>query len=39
MNSYLRKLVEGQNLTEQEMYEAGLALLSEDILESEIAAF
>lgn len=39
MNSYLRKLVESQNLTEQEMYEAGLALLSEDILESEIAAF
>ncbi|PFE03348.1 anthranilate phosphoribosyltransferase [Bacillus cereus] len=39
MNSYLRKLVERQNLTEQEMYEAGLALLSEDILESEIAAF
>ncbi|WP_144561714.1 anthranilate phosphoribosyltransferase [Bacillus mycoides] len=39
MNSYLRKLVDGQHLTEQEMYEAGLALLSEDILESEIAAF
>ncbi|PEB52858.1 anthranilate phosphoribosyltransferase [Bacillus pseudomycoides] len=39
MNHYLRKLVEGQNLTEQEMYTAGLLLLSEDILESEIAAF
>ncbi|PGZ97690.1 anthranilate phosphoribosyltransferase [Bacillus pseudomycoides] len=39
MNSYLRKLVERQNLTEHEMYEAGIALLSEEILESEIAAF
>lgn len=39
MNRYLRKLVEGQDLTEYEMYEAGLALLGEDILESEIAAF
>ncbi|PEZ02266.1 anthranilate phosphoribosyltransferase [Bacillus sp. AFS018417] len=39
MNSYLRKLVERQDLTEHEMYEAGIALLSEDILESEIAAF
>ncbi|KEK22221.1 anthranilate phosphoribosyltransferase [Bacillus gaemokensis] len=39
MNKYLRKLVDGQNLTEQEMHEAGLLLLSEDILESEIAAF
>ncbi|MGG2066634.1 anthranilate phosphoribosyltransferase [Bacillus sp. S14(2024)] len=39
MNCYLRKLVERQNLTEHEMYEAGIALLSEDILESEIAAF
>ncbi|MFD0772280.1 anthranilate phosphoribosyltransferase [Bacillus sp. CGMCC 1.60114] len=39
MNRYLRKLVERQNLTEHEMYEAGIALLSEDILESEIAAF
>ncbi|MFI8705799.1 anthranilate phosphoribosyltransferase [Bacillus sp. NPDC077411] len=39
MNSYLRKLVEGQDLTEHEMYEAGISLLNEDILESEIAAF
>ncbi|MGF9962864.1 anthranilate phosphoribosyltransferase [Bacillus rhizoplanae] len=39
MNRYLRKLVERQSLTEHEMYEAGIALLSEDILESEIAAF
>lgn len=39
MNRYLRKLVERQNLTEHEMYEAGIALLSDDILESEIAAF
>ncbi|ENQ3079575.1 anthranilate phosphoribosyltransferase [Bacillus cereus] len=39
MNGYLRKLVERQDLTEQEMYEAGISLLSEDILESEIAAF
>ncbi|MGG0277642.1 anthranilate phosphoribosyltransferase [Bacillus rhizoplanae] len=39
MNRYLRKLVERQDLTEHEMYEAGIALLSEDILESEIAAF
>ena len=38
MNNYLRKLVEGQHLTEEEMYKAGL-LLSENILESEIAAF
>ena len=39
MNSYLRKLVEGQHLTEEEMYEAGLLLLSDNILESEVAAF
>lgn len=39
MNNYLRKLVEGQHLTEEEMYKAGLLLLSENILESEIAAF
>ncbi|EMA6342252.1 anthranilate phosphoribosyltransferase [Bacillus cytotoxicus] len=39
MNDYLRKLIEGVNLTEQEMYEAGLSLLSEDRLESEIVAF
>ncbi|WP_459500791.1 anthranilate phosphoribosyltransferase [Bacillus sp. C1] len=39
MNHYLRKLVDGQNLTEQEMYKAGLVLLHEDTLESEIAAF
>ena len=36
MNNYLRKLVEGQHLTEEEMYKAGLLLLSENILESEI---
>lgn len=39
MNNYLRKLVEGQHLTEEEMYKAGLLLLSENILESEIANF
>lgn len=39
MNNYLRKLVEGQHLTEEEMYKAGLLLLNENILESEIAAF
>lgn len=39
MNSYLRKLVEGKHLTEEEMYRAGLLLLNENILESEIAAF
>ncbi|WP_242221244.1 anthranilate phosphoribosyltransferase [Bacillus cereus group sp. BfR-BA-01380] len=39
MNGYLRKLVERQDLTEHEMYEAGISLLSEAILESEIAAF
>ncbi len=39
MNNYLRKLVEGQHLTEEEMYRAGLLLLNENILESEIAAF
>ena len=39
MNGYLRKLVEGQDLTETEMYEAGLMLLREEIVESEIAAF
>ena len=38
MNSYLRKLVE-KHLTEEEMYRAGLLLLNENILESEIAAF
>ena len=31
MNNYLRKLVEGQHLTEEEMYKAGL-LLNENIL-------
>ena len=32
MNNYLRKLVEGQHLTEEEMYKAGLLLLNENIL-------
>ena len=32
MNNYLRKLVEGQHLTEEEMYRAGLLLLNENIL-------
>lgn len=39
MNLYLRKLIEGKNLTEEEVYEAGLQLVDGDISDSEIAAF
>lgn len=39
MNEYIRKLIEGNNLTEIESYKAGLRLLEDDVKESEIAAF
>lgn len=39
MNQYIRKLIEGNDLTEIESYKAGLELLAHDVKESEIAAF
>ncbi|WP_369900630.1 anthranilate phosphoribosyltransferase [Bacillus manliponensis] len=39
MNEYIRKLIEGKDLTEIESYKAGLKLLEDDVRESEIAAF
>lgn len=39
MNQYIRKLIEGNDLTEIESYNAGLGLLAHDVKESEIAAF
>jgi anthranilate phosphoribosyltransferase len=39
MNQYLRKLIERKDLTEQEVYEAGLEMLNGTATESEIAAF
>lgn len=39
MNQYLRKLIERKDLTEQDVYEAGLQMLDGTATESEIAAF
>ncbi|GGE77838.1 bifunctional anthranilate synthase component II/anthranilate phosphoribosyltransferase [Priestia taiwanensis] len=39
MNTYLRKIMEKEDLTEQEAYEASKKLFAEETTESEIAAF
>ncbi|MDG4658318.1 anthranilate phosphoribosyltransferase [Ectobacillus antri] len=39
MNQYLRKLIERKNLSETEVYEAGIGMLDGTVTESEIAAF
>ena len=39
MNNYLRKLVEGKHLTEEEMYRAGLLLLNENIRKVKLQLF
>ncbi|MCP8968370.1 anthranilate phosphoribosyltransferase [Ectobacillus ponti] len=39
MNAYLRKLIERQALTEQEVYEAGISMFEGSVSDSQIAAF